>query len=753
MRRILPLLISWLAATGAVAYATPASPVAYRGQGAILLRIRQNRPLSPPYLHTRRTQVRLATRRQKHRRTAFLFGDNLIRSTRVWRTSGAAAAFLLRSAVTGRASSLEIYLDRRSHAHRLIVGLYSDHAGPTNRVATGSLVSPQPGSWNTIAITGVRIASGQSYWLTVLGRRGVLVLRAQGDNACGNTRSFTTKLASLPRRWRAGRRVDGRPASVRTLDLCDISAYVVGTVDRHGIHTPSPPSSGSPSASAPPSPVSPPASTTQPLPAPPSAVLPPSISGSSFQGTTLMASHGWWLGNPTSYTYQWQDCGASGANCRAIAGATQSAYVLTASDLGYTIDVVVTATNSGGSTEAVSPPTGAVANETYTQNPGNGLSTDSTFFPIMVWYQGTSNVAAYKSIGVNTFVSPDGYSSSELATLKAAGMLVIECSANGNFSGSYLGADGNTYPVYAPQDCSSDGRGDPSASIIKGWMDLPDEPDTAQSTSSTAYGPCIAPSYIQNETRAIQAGDDVTPKRAVMINFNGDGVVLTQAPDRGSFCDNITSDYAQYMQGATIASFDMYPRNYGHPLDSPSVGVSHLHSWLSAASEAKPVIPWLETTPIHSGATGPTAADLHFEIWSSIIAGADGVGYFCHIISPTFNEAGCLSLPSIKAQMSSDDALIESLAPVLNSDTPSPGVTASASYKVDVLTKRSGGYTYAFADADAGSGGSATFAVPGGGSGTVTVLGEGRTLPMVNGTFSDAFGGYGVHIYQIQTSS
>ena len=57
-----------------------------------------------------------------------------------------------------------------------------------------------------------------------------------------------------------------------------------------------------------------------------------------------------------------------------------------------------------------------------TRNPGNGLSPNPNFFPLMVWYQGTANLSAYRSIGINTFIAPDAYSSTDLATLKSAGM-------------------------------------------------------------------------------------------------------------------------------------------------------------------------------------------------------------------------------------------------------------------------------------------------------------------------------------------
>ena len=71
----------------------------------------------------------------------------------------------------------------------------------------------------------------------------------------------------------------------------------------------------------------------------------------------MAASTGSWSGSPSSYGYQWQDCASS---CADISGATGSSYGLQASDVGDTVDVVVTATNAGGSSAATSGKTAAV---------------------------------------------------------------------------------------------------------------------------------------------------------------------------------------------------------------------------------------------------------------------------------------------------------------------------------------------------------------------------------------------------------
>src|SRR5204863_13902 len=57
--------------------------------------------------------------------------------------------------------------------------------------------------------------------------------------------------------------------------------------------------------------------------------------------------------------YQWRRCAADGT-CADIAGATGASYSLGAADVGSTLVVVVTASNSGGSASAASVASAAV---------------------------------------------------------------------------------------------------------------------------------------------------------------------------------------------------------------------------------------------------------------------------------------------------------------------------------------------------------------------------------------------------------
>jgi hypothetical protein len=90
-------------------------------------------------------------------------------------------------------------------------------------------------------------------------------------------------------------------------------------------------------------------------------VTPPSIEGAALRGQTMTEKHGEWTNSPSGYSYQWQRCDGSGANCQAIGGATNQSYTPTEADAGSTIRVTETAYGAVGSgTPAQSAATGRV---------------------------------------------------------------------------------------------------------------------------------------------------------------------------------------------------------------------------------------------------------------------------------------------------------------------------------------------------------------------------------------------------------
>jgi len=106
--------------------------------------------------------------------------------------------------------------------------------------------------------------------------------------------------------------------------------------------------------------------------APPQPGTPgPSISGTATQGGTLTASPGSWSGTPQpTFAYQWRECtGGQTLPCPAIPGATAATYLLQSSDVGTTVYVEVTGTNSLGSATATSSPTPTVTGPPINQSP------------------------------------------------------------------------------------------------------------------------------------------------------------------------------------------------------------------------------------------------------------------------------------------------------------------------------------------------------------------------------------------------
>jgi hypothetical protein len=103
-----------------------------------------------------------------------------------------------------------------------------------------------------------------------------------------------------------------------------------------------------------------PTGVVQPAPTPPKVTSIPTIGGRTVQGEVLTANNGTWSGtNPMAFVFRWRRCDSNGNNC-AGTGVTTQTYTLGGADVGHTMRVLVTATNSAGSSSAVSAQTSVV---------------------------------------------------------------------------------------------------------------------------------------------------------------------------------------------------------------------------------------------------------------------------------------------------------------------------------------------------------------------------------------------------------
>ncbi|MBN2375984.1 MAG: hypothetical protein JXD22_06270 [Sedimentisphaerales bacterium] len=356
----------------------------------------------------------------------------------------------------------------------------------------------------------------------------------------------------------------------------------------------------------------------------------------------------------------------------------------------------------------------------------NGPSPEPDFFTIAVWLQNPANAKKYQAAGINTYIGLwEGPTEKQLADLKQAGMKVI-CRQN---------------------EVGLRHLDDP---LIIGWMHG-DEPDNAQSRGpGKGYGPPILPANIIADYQKIAAAD---PTRPVLLNL-GQGVAWDNWHGRGTRT-NHPEDYPEYIKGADIVSFDIYPVVHSKPAVSSKLwyvarGVERLVKWTDGK---KPVWNCIECTHINNKNIKPTPHQVRSEVWMSLIHGSVGLIYFVHEWQPKFNESALLSDPQMLAAVTKINRRITSLAPVLNTPTIKTGLDISLDNNdvpVAAMMKKYKNSLYIFAVCMRDSPNQATFTLTNfTGTPNIKVLDENRSLKIQNGTFTDNFQPWDVHLYQI----
>lgn len=346
-----------------------------------------------------------------------------------------------------------------------------------------------------------------------------------------------------------------------------------------------------------------------------------------------------------------------------------------------------------------------------------GFPADSSYFPLGVWMQNPSNAERFRAVHVNHYLGLwQGPTEDQLSALTAAGMPTV-CEQAGAWQAQV------------------------ASTTIQGWLDA-SAPDNAQENPDGSYAPCIGPSVTQARYAEMRAADATRPVTLLL----GQGVATPDWIGRGE-CTGQTEDYPMYAQGADILVNYTYPLNNGHPLELVATGVDNLNRY---ANYSKPVIADLEAASIN-GSVRPTPHQLRAEVWMALVHGAAGITYFCHQMTPNFNETDCLDDPPTAAALREINAQLLELAPLLNTQSFSlKPLSANVNVPVHAVLKKQGSERYVFSVSMADTATTARFPLAGLGAPTsVEVIGEGRNLVPLGDFFEDAFEGYAVHLYRL----
>jgi hypothetical protein len=177
--------------------------------------------------------------------------------------------------------------------------------------------------------------------------------------------------------------------------------------------------------------------------APPTTGTPvPAISGSTVEPSTLSSTAGTFGGGAAATAYQWQRCNST---CSNISGATTNTYTTSASDVGDTIQLIVTASNNNGKVSETSAATSLITGPSHTQTIDNPNSLNAvscvpaTTDCVASDSQGnafySTNVSATAAATWSTWTGP-GTSPSEAVTCPTTSLCLLAAGSDSGFGGN-----------------------------------------------------------------------------------------------------------------------------------------------------------------------------------------------------------------------------------------------------------------------------------------------------------------------------
>lgn len=374
---------------------------------------------------------------------------------------------------------------------------------------------------------------------------------------------------------------------------------------------------------------------------------------------------------------------------------------------------------------------------------------DPSFFPITVFMGNPEHASALYALGINTFAPPEHRAGTLPNIDNVPGMFMLP---GDEWTAAEIGNRANAV----------------------GWF-ISDECEMGYSGCDGTEAQILA-----TQQGYVTARRNLNDGRFVMANF-GNGILRT------FWASNTMDEHVQLMD---VSSADKYTYTsaflWGLVPNSPdwpagaAVSTAASYGWqvdqmkrFQDQAHLRPIWTFIETARPYltePGAITISPSQLEGAVWSAIIHEARGISYFQHNNDDSLGCTGAYSLVdcagtaygnAMYPKITAVNAQVKALAPVLNTQSyynATRTVNGFTYYYynfnngTDAMLKTYNGSAYIFAGIGMQqSPGTKTFTVPAGITGTsVTVVDEGRTIPITNGSFTDSFAQeYSHHIYQI----
>jgi hypothetical protein len=365
------------------------------------------------------------------------------------------------------------------------------------------------------------------------------------------------------------------------------------------------------------------------------------------------------------------------------------------------------------------------------------LPYSKSFFPIGVWFESVvsqADVDLDKDVGLNLYVVLTG--NSDLSLVEANGMYAIlqqsEWKDNPAAQASPAVVGWELHDEIDMQMSPADGRA--ALNVILAGLLADDR------FRYNNYGKGVM--FWQSDSDAEQFVNDFQQPTSVDTYWFTDPFI------------HGASEGGALLNGGNPMSYNQTRRaaNYGYTVD-------RVRALDAMDGPRKPIWnfvevgwPFTETAAQNARSIGP--GELKAAVWHSIIAGARGILYFNHSFGGPYPTQHALRDPnyaSVRAIAKQTNNLIKSLAPVLNSPFADGYVSHGSNVRSMAKLGQDDNKYYVFAGSTENVSSMATFTLTGVTTGTAFVVGEmQRTIPIVNGQFSDLFAnGNAIHIYRI----